>query len=115
KQIVGNLLRNAVRYGGPGPVTLSSTIPRPGYLEVTVHDHGPGIKPEELAVIFEFLDRGQNSGLARDGYGIGLHVVRRLVRILGGIITVDSQPGDGSTFRFTIPINAPQTEPAKSG
>jgi signal transduction histidine kinase len=114
KQIVGNLLRNAVRYGGHGQVTLASTVPQPGYLEVSVHDHGPGIKPEELAIIFEFLERGQNSGLARDGYGIGLHVVRRLVGLLGGTITVDSRPGEGSTFRFTIPINAPQAEPAKS-
>jgi signal transduction histidine kinase len=71
---------------------------------VTVRDHGPGIKPDELQVIFDFFQRGRSAGPERDGYGIGLHVVRRLVRMLNGTITVESAPGSGSSFRFTLPL-----------
>jgi two-component system sensor histidine kinase ChiS len=104
KQIIGNLLRNAVRYGGGSPVEVTTEQPRPDAVAVSVRDHGPGIKPDELQVIFEFFQRGRSAGPERDGYGIGLHVVRRLVRMLNGVITVESTPGAGSAFRFTIPL-----------
>jgi signal transduction histidine kinase len=108
KQIVGNLVRNAVRYGGASPVTLAARMPRPGTVEITVRDQGPGIKPEELGVIFDFLERGNAARLARDGYGIGLHVVRRLVTLLGGTIAVESAPATGTCFRATLPMDAPE-------
>jgi signal transduction histidine kinase len=111
KQIVGNLLRNAVRYGAGRPVAITATLPRPGMVEVDVRDHGPGIAPQRLQVIFDFFERGDAAGLARDGYGIGLHVVRRLVRLLGGTIEVESTPREGSCFRIAIPITRP--EPAQ--
>lgn len=104
KQIIGNLLRNAVRYGGGCPVEVTVEQPRPDGVAISVRDHGPGIKPDELQVIFDFFQRGRSAGPERDGYGIGLHVVRRLVRMLTGTITVDSTPGSGSCFRFTIPL-----------
>ena len=103
KQIIGNLLRNAVRYGGDGPVEVTAAAVQPGAVAVSVRDHGPGIKVDELRVIFDFFQRGRSVGLDRDGYGIGLHVVRRLVRMLNGSITVESTPGAGSCFRVTIP------------
>jgi signal transduction histidine kinase len=104
KQIIGNLLRNAVRYGGGSAVEVSTEQTRPDAVAVTVRDHGPGIKPDELQVIFDFFQRGRSAGPERDGYGIGLHVVRRLVRMLNGTITVESAPGSGSSFRFTLPL-----------
>jgi signal transduction histidine kinase len=103
KQIAGNLLRNAVRYGG-SPVEVTVTRPWADAVEISVRDHGPGIQQEELRVIFDFFQRGYNAGPERDGYGIGLHVVRRLVRMLNGTITAESTPGAGSCFRFTIPM-----------
>jgi signal transduction histidine kinase len=107
KQVLGNLLRNAVRYGGAGTVTLAATLPRPDAVELSVRDLGPGIKPEDLQIIFDFFTRGHGAGLARDGYGIGLHVVRRLVALLGGTVAVQSSPGAGSTFRVTLPVQPP--------
>ena len=104
KQIVGNLLRNAVRYGGGRPVEVSATQPSPEVVEVRVCDHGPGIRPDDLRVIFDFFERGHGAGPERDGYGIGLHVVRRLVRMLDGSITVESTPGLGSCFRIALPL-----------
>ncbi len=86
---------------------MTATVPRPGYVEVTVRDQGPGITPEDLRVIFESFEHGPAFALKRDGYGIGLRVVRRLVDLLAGTISVDSAPGQGSTFRFTLPLNAP--------
>jgi len=103
KQIIGNLLRNAVRYGGGSPVEVI-TESSPDAVAVSVRDHGPGIKADELQVIFDFLQRGSSAGPERDGYGIGLHVVRRLVRMLNGTISVESTPGSGSSFGFTIPL-----------
>ena len=63
-------------------------------------------------MIFEFFERGQSARLARDGYGIGLHVVRRLVQLLEGSIEVDSAPGRGSCFFVRIP--AQLTDEARS-
>jgi signal transduction histidine kinase len=104
KQIIGNLLRNAVRYGGGSPVEVSAAQRSPDAVEVRVRDHGPGIQPDDLHVIFDFFERGHSPGPERDGYGIGLHVVRRLVRMLDGSITVESTPGAGSCFTIVIPL-----------
>lgn len=111
KQIVGNLLRNAVRYGGGNPVEVVAERARPDAVAVSVRDQGPGIKPDELRVIFDFFQRGRSAGPERDGYGIGLHVVRRLVRMLDGTIEVESTPGQGSCFRFTIPMERGSAAP----
>ena len=108
KQILTNLVRNAVHYGA-GPVFMTAARPQPDRIEVSVLDHGPGIKPEDLGVIFDFFQQGggQAAQLTRDGYGIGLHVVRRLVGLLGGTIEVDSVVGEGTCFRFTLPLEGP--------
>jgi signal transduction histidine kinase len=107
KQIVGNLLRNALRYGDGAPVTIGARMARPDFVELAVRDHGPGIRPEDLHVIFEFFERGNAAGMARDGYGIGLHVVRRLSGLLSGTIQVESVPGQGACFRVTLPVRLP--------
>ena len=112
--IIGNLLRNAIRYGGGAPVTIAAREPEPGYVELTVRDQGPGIRSDDIEVIFEFFQRGNGARLARDGYGIGLHVVRRLVALLGGRIHVESAAGAGACFRVSIPrdLSADQLPPA---
>jgi len=107
KQLVGNLFRNAVRYGEGSAVTITATVPRAGYVEVRVGDRGPGIAPDKLGAIFDFFERGTGMS-ARDGYGIGLHVVRRVVGLLGGSVEVTSTPGEGACFAFTIPANGPE-------
>jgi signal transduction histidine kinase len=107
KQILGNILRNSVRHGGGANIRLAAGMPQPGSLEIVVRDYGPGIAPEDLQAIFDLLERGHAATLAPDGYGIGLHVVRRLTALLGGTITVESAPGEGACFRLTLPQNAP--------
>jgi signal transduction histidine kinase len=115
KQVVGNLVRNALRYGQGSPVTVTATVPKPDWVEISVRDEGPGIKDDELRVIFDFFRRGDAARVARDGFGIGLHVVRRLVQLLGGAIEVDSLVGTGSCFRVTIPSRLPGGDAAPRG
>ena len=112
KQILGNLLRNALRYGAGAPVTIRTRTAQSELVEISVLDQGPGIRPEDLRIIFEFFERGNGAGLARDGYGIGLHVVRRLVNLLAGTISVDSSPGHGACFRVTLPFRLPDVAAA---
>jgi len=104
KQVLGNLLRNALRYGEGAPVSIAARLKQPDRVEITVRDQGPGIRPQDLQVIFEFFERGDSARLARDGYGIGLHVVRRLVGLLGGTVHAESSPGQGACFRILLPI-----------
>ena len=114
KQIVGNLLRNAIRYGGGSPVELGARLAGTDAVEITVRDHGPGIPPPDLSVIFDFFERGSAAGLGRDGYGIGLHVVRRLVELLHGRVEVESTVGHGACFRVTVPLHHDAPASARS-
>lgn len=96
-----NYISNAIKYGGEPPsITLGGT--RDGdKARFWVHDNGSGILPGDLEVLFkEFsrLDRTQ-----ADGHGLGLAIVRRIILKLEGEVGVDSQPGEGSTFFFTLP------------
>ncbi len=110
-QVVGNLLTNALRHTPQGGcVTLSAALspPLPGRDEggvvVSVSDTGTGIPAEELPYIFERFWRGEKSrSRAGGGSGLGLAIAKHLVEMHGGTITVESAPGAGSTFRFTLP------------
>ncbi len=73
---------------------------------ISVRDEGPGISPEQQKQIFERFYRGQHSGKARtEGLGLGLYISREIVEQHGGRIWVDSEPGKGSTFCFSLPLN----------
>ena len=119
RQILHNLIGNAVKFTTEGEVfvAMSCTIPddRPERVEIkcSVRDTGIGIDPEAVSHIFEAFSQQDSSTTRRfGGTGLGLSICRRLVRALGGEIWVESQPGDGSTFWFTLeaPI-APQPRP----
>jgi len=103
-QVLDNLLDNAVRYSPAGAeVTLEA---EPGGKETccSVRDSGPGIPPEHLAHIFERFYRVEPSRNRQSGgAGLGLAIARALVMAQGGNITVDSEPGCGTTFRFCLP------------
>ena len=111
-QVLGNLLTNAVRHTPQGGcVTLSAAAtPAPAgeeagrAVEVAVTDTGTGIPPEDIPYIFERFWRGDRSrSRAGGGTGLGLAIARQLVEMHGGTIHVESTPGQGSKFRFTLP------------
>jgi signal transduction histidine kinase len=111
-QVVGNLLTNALRHTLQGGcVTLSAVLSPPlegggkGGVSVSVSDTGAGIPAEDLPNIFERFWRGEKSrSRAGGGSGLGLAIAKQLVEMHGGSIAVESTPGVGSTFRFTLPL-----------
>jgi signal transduction histidine kinase/CheY-like chemotaxis protein len=103
KQVITNLVANAIKFTREGSVRV-----RAGTLDdklvVSVEDTGIGIKPEALAYIFDEFGQAE-SGTTRDfgGSGLGLAIARKLVELQGGSIGVESEPGKGSRFWFTLP------------
>src|SRR6185503_19785829 len=100
-QVVTNLLLNTIKYGEGNPIEISlESDERAAYLSVT--DHGVGIAPEGRQRLFEMFERlGSRQGHA--GFGLGLWISREIVEAMGGQIVVESQPGEGSTFRVILP------------
>jgi signal transduction histidine kinase/CheY-like chemotaxis protein len=106
RQILLNLVGNAVKFTEAGGVGLSLARAE-DRLEITVADTGPGIPADRLDTIFgefEQLDHGANA--RQEGTGLGLAIVRRLVHLMGGEIRAESRPGEGATFRVTLPLVA---------
>ncbi|MFF9088810.1 ATP-binding protein [Streptomyces sp. NPDC014991] len=110
-QVLSNLIENAVRHGA-GTVTIDvtpSASPREGEdgehaaTSVTVSDEGPGIPEESMNRVFTRFWRGSKRG----GTGLGLYIVKGIVEVHGGTITVGRAPGGGAEFRFTLPVAAP--------
>ncbi|MGG6269069.1 sensor histidine kinase [Leptolyngbya sp. AN03gr2] len=107
KQILTNLISNALAYTPEGAVTVRAWADR-GKLWVMVKDTGIGISSEDLLLVFQRFWRSDHSRrLRRDGSGIGLAITERLVKVMGGQIEVESTLGQGTTFKFCLPINAP--------
>lgn len=104
-QIVSNLLSNAHKYTPVGGEIAVSARHRSGYVECSVTDTGIGISPEDQERIFEkFFRVGSPAVESVPGTGLGLSIAKSLVEIQGGSIEVDSRLGEGSTFRFTVPV-----------
>lgn len=101
ERILANLLGNALKYSGPGvPVVVSAAL-QGDEVRVTVADGGPGIDPADLPRVFERFFQGR--GVSREGLGLGLYIARTLVEAHGGHIDVESSPGRGAAFNFTLP------------
>jgi signal transduction histidine kinase len=109
--VVVNLLSNAVKFtpnGGRVSVharQLNGVDGRDGlWAEVAVTDTGVGIAPQDQALVFEEFRQASGDVLRKaEGTGLGLALVKRFVELHGGAVTLDSTPGRGSTFRFTLP------------
>ncbi len=103
-----NYLSNAMKYGGRPPrVELGAEEQQDGMARFWVKDNGPGLEPEDQAKLFTpFTQLKQARAL---GHGLGLSIVRRIIERLGGSVGVQSAPGQGSTFFFTLPMHL--TEP----
>ena len=107
-QALINLIENAIKFTPPeGSILVEARLMDldPGFVYVSVEDTGSGIRPEAKALIFErlFQAPGGSDG-SHTGLGLGLYITKELVRLHGGRIWVESQPGYGSTFSFTLPL-----------
>jgi signal transduction histidine kinase len=105
KVIIKNLLLNALKFTDEGGVLVHAES-RDGGVEIAVSDTGIGIAPEMIPRMFEAFRQGDHGAARRGGVGLGLHIVRRLLDVLGGTIDVESEPQRGSTFRIWLPCNA---------
>ncbi len=112
RQVIVNLVSNAVKYGGTDPRIMIKAEINPEddrYLQIAVVDDGPGIDPADQVHIFDHLYQieGATGGQvehSRQGLGLGLFISRQLIELHGGRIWVDSVPGEGAAFSFTIPV-----------
>jgi PAS domain S-box-containing protein len=105
KVVLKNLIGNAVKFTERGSVTVGARR-RNGHLEITITDTGIGIAPEAQTLIFEAFRQLDGSMTRRyGGVGLGLYIVRRLLDILGGQVTLDSTVGRGSTFCVSLPVD----------
>lgn len=110
KQVLINLLFNAIKYNKPGgTVSVGYGVIRPDAIRISVCDTGEGLTPEHVAQLFQPFNRlGKEAGV-EEGTGIGLVVTKRLVELMGGTIGVDSAVGVGSTFWIEMNLTvAPQ-------
>jgi CheY-like chemotaxis protein/anti-sigma regulatory factor (Ser/Thr protein kinase) len=103
-QILSNLLGNALKFTAEGEITLGCTLTE-NHLRFYVKDTGIGIDPRKHQTVFERFAQADDH-IRRDfgGTGLGLSICRGLVKLMGGDISVESAPGVGSTFFFTIPV-----------
>jgi signal transduction histidine kinase/AmiR/NasT family two-component response regulator len=105
KQVLINLLFNAIKYNKPGgAVAVEYTLSRPGSIRICVRDTGAGLAPEQLAQLFQPFNRLGKEASAEEGTGIGLVVTKRLVELMGGAIGAESAVGVGSVFWIELSL-----------
>lgn len=110
EQVVANLTQNAVKYSPDGSEVRGSARATEGFVEVSIHDQGPGIPPPAQRLVFERYYQVAEEGDRRSGLGLGLYISREIIRAHGGRMWVVSEPGQGSTFHFTLPLPPPDEE-----
>jgi two-component system phosphate regulon sensor histidine kinase PhoR len=108
EQVLGNLIDNAIKYGGAdGQVTVGGCLAEGGQVEISVRDDGPGLPPESLDRLFERFYRVDKARSREPGgTGLGLSIVKHIVQSHGGRVWATSQLGHGATFCFTLPLDA---------
>ena len=105
RQVLLNLLGNAVKFTDAGRVRLAADW-TDGRASFAISDEGRGISSSETAQLFEAFSQTETGRSAPEGTGLGLIISRQIVRLMGGDITVESEPGKGSTFRFDVSLPA---------
>ncbi|MDE3068010.1 MAG: PAS domain S-box protein [Verrucomicrobiota bacterium] len=105
EQVLANLVDNAIKYGrAGGAVTVGGRPAENSQVEIFVRDDGPGIPPESLGRVFERFYRADKArSREQGGTGLGLSIVKHIVQNHGGAVWVESAPGKGATFFFTLP------------
>ena len=105
RQVLINLLGNAVKFTDDGQVGLTVQEQEGGQVRLEVTDTGPGIPQEQQASVFDPFQQ-EEAGMRQGGTGLGLAIAQRYVRAMGGDIELASSPGSGSRFSFTVPLPA---------
>jgi signal transduction histidine kinase len=109
-----NLLTNALKYSAPGTPVVVRLEQVDGGVRVSVKDQGKGLSPEEAERLFTKYYRTRE-GKRAEGVGLGLYISRLIIEAHGGEIHVESTPGQGSTFRFTLPLRIPARDEERRG
>ncbi len=113
KVVIKNLLINAIKFTRAGIVTIGAQGYADG-VEVYVADTGIGIALEQHKVIFDAFRQGSTTNVrGLTGVGLGLHIAKQLLDLLGGTISVTSEVGKGSTFHVRLPLPSPQAVPSQ--
>jgi DNA-binding response OmpR family regulator/anti-sigma regulatory factor (Ser/Thr protein kinase) len=107
RQVLFNLLENAIKYSPPGSDVEVRTVLAPGGVRVEVEDRGPGISAADQGRLFREFSRVTHPGMRVVGAGLGLALSRMLTEAMGGSIGVESEPGRGSTFWLELPAAHP--------
>src|SRR5262249_7284581 len=112
-QVLINLVGNAIKFTDVGEVAIQADA-KNGAFQVSVRDTGPGISAADQAKLFQEFQQADNAiTRKKGGTGLGLAISKRIIEMHGGRIWVESQPGQGSTFAFRLPVLVErQVEPA---
>src|SRR5206468_1582865 len=103
EEVWTNYISNAIKYGGNPPrVELGADVDPDHMIRFWVRDNGAGLAPEQQSQLFKMYSRLGETRI--QGHGLGLSIVQRIVEKLGGQVGVESIPGQGSTFSFTLPL-----------
>ncbi len=111
KQVMLNLVSNAIKYNRPGGEVRIDCELRDNALRINVRDTGQGLDEVQVASLFEAFNRLGQDTSSEEGSGIGLVVTQRLVELMGGRIGVVSEPGVGSVFHVELPVSPPVAQP----
>jgi signal transduction histidine kinase len=113
-QVLMNLAGNALKFTEAGGVRIEVAVVESEQFQVSVTDTGPGIPASEHERIFEEFHQAEDTATRRKGgTGLGLAIARRIIEMHGGRIWVESRPGAGATFRFTVPVRADRIPAAR--
>ena len=115
RQVLVNLLSNAVKFTPDGGEVRVRAHRTGDDLVVTVSDTGVGVPPEDRERIFETFQQGRRGAPKEEGTGLGLSLTRRIVELFGGHVWMESVVDVGSTFGFTMPLEAPSTTTFAAG
>jgi len=107
RQVINNLVSNAVKYSPQGGVVKVALEPADGRCRLTVADQGIGMTAEQVEHIFDRFYRADSSNTAVHGVGLGMSIVRHIILAHGGAITVESNPGHGTTVIVELPLVPP--------
>ena len=111
-QICNNLLSNAIKFTDNGNVSLAADYDN-GLLKLIVEDTGTGMTEDEQRRVFGAFERLSNAA-TKDGFGLGLSIVQRIVAMLGGVVRLESEKGKGSCFTVEIPMQTAEEQPEQS-